>query len=332
MPVKPVPMHIKRLCTPWLDQLRPLPDPCPVPPPCPVPEPCKLQHVTQKIGIDSLFCPQWGLNTPLDSILADMCCWKAVGVKSIVLTVTQDSGDLSYIVGIARQVGLRVIISTPFINSSSWDEDKWISDIKSIMPQYVKYAPDGWYISYEVNIGWGNGWTGYVRAIPEIRAILDIPFVISPYYWAGPPIPSDDEVRINWGNFVREIGVNRIVSALQDGVGCDYNLPRRVMGSPSHKDFLSKARIHREVVESHGWSATINIELFDTFPETQGSVAYPATPDRIKIQIESESRYISNGMGLGPCFAGEGISLRQYAANWYPYHKEVAEWLLKGDV
>jgi hypothetical protein len=329
MPVKPVPIHIKRLCTPWLDQLRPLPEPCPVPQPCPVPEPCNLPHADTRILIDSLFCPQFGLGTPLDSILADMCAWKAIGVKSIVLSVTQDSGDLGYVIGIAKQVGLKVIISTPFINNVSWDEDKWISDIKSIMPQYVKYSPSSWYMSYEINIGWGNGWTGYVRAIPEIRSILDIPLVISPYYWAGPPVPTDDEVRINWGTFVSKIGPQNILSSLQDGVGCRYNMLRRVIGGPAHQDFLNKARIHREICESVGWKSTINVELFDTNEAT--GLPYPATPDRIKAQIEAEGKpeYVSKGMGLGPCYSGDGVSLRRYDLAWYPNHQQVAEMLIK---
>jgi hypothetical protein len=282
----------------------------------------------KKIGIESLFCP---VLTNRDTILSDLLLWWAIGVRSLSLSFTQDSGDLSIFIGIAREVGFKIILPTAGAWYTGWDEDKWVADTQVMAQTLLKYKPDGWYGCMEFSIGWKGYGTAYQKVIPILRGLRDVPIYLSPFYGAGPPVPSDSDVRDVLESFCSTIGQANIISALQDGVGCDGNLPRRVIGGPVHQDWLNKAKIHKEVVESHGGKATINVELFDTYPQTPGGVAYPATTDRIKTQIEAENKpeYVSKGLGLGPCCSAEGISLREYQMAWYPFHNEVAQMLLK---
>jgi hypothetical protein len=328
-----IPKNIQKICGKWYPPCPPIVV-CPEPPVCPI-------EKTRPIDIRSVFSPTYTLSTPFDTVLADMAAYRAAGIDSIVITVLQDSGDLEYFIKVARIMNLKIILTTAMYGPD------WAARVTSLANDYAKYNPDGWYINSEFGIDYPasctqtNGiwscheiYTEYTEVIKALRSIRDIPLYISPYLIQ----PSDDDtVRHYFDEFVSHVSTatqgQMVISALQDGVGCDYNKPsRRVVGGPVHDDFLRKAKIHKEVCEKYGWSATINIELFDTY--TMGNTSStdnPSTASRVAGQLDSEGKsdYVSKGIGLGPCFDGTGVLPRPFGSAWYPYHTEVYDMILK---
>jgi len=286
-----------------------------------------------------MFAPAYG-GTSSEAMLIDLLAWRSIGVKTVVINVTNDSYDLGRFVSAARLASMKLYFGSFMPNFNAYNETEFVSKTKELAQTFIKYNPDGWYISIEVGLGvdppvlyvsgkWTLASPIYRKSIDALLTVKEIPFIISPYYITWGSYPLDHIVRTNWTQFVSDVSQSSrsVISALQDGVGCDYNNPRRKVGSESHQDFLRKAQIHKEVNDSYGWKSSVNIELFDTY--SGSNTSDPATPTRIKAQIESENRSdcVSESLGLGPCCEGTGVSPRQYDSAWYPHHVDVFKML-----
>jgi hypothetical protein len=314
---KPLPMHIKRLCTPWLDQLRPLPEPCSVPQPCPLP------HVVpdNRILIGSLFMSPWSLTLGHDWMVINFGLWAGIGVKTLILIPDAlERGVIEDTVKVAKGYGMQVGISLlPDSKTANHSFDAIVAYAK----KYADLA-DYWYVS-EVDIGSPFDPAIFINIIRAGISIKHLPVYISPYCGSFGEPWTDEGVRERWGNFVAgvssRIDTTNIISALQDGCGCPYFTPRRTPRNDAYRDFLRKAIIHRQICEQYGWRATVNVEFFAM------DGMFPATPERIKAQVDSVSTqdYVSAGLGLGPCWEGVHIS----ASRTSPQSLEVYQMLWK---
>lgn len=179
-----------------------------------------------------------------------------------------------------------------------------------------RYSPDCWYIDMEFETGWpslrdetGNFippekgiWGDLQKKVIEISLAAKLVNVfLSPFYGTyDNKIPTTEIIRYYFDIHMRRlaslptsyprIGFNL---ALQDGVGCNYLTPRRIVGSAAYLDLLEKFKAEKQVCEQYGWKFSANCELFDL------GGAYPPTFDRIKGQLDGMA---SIGVPIGPCW------------------------------
>jgi hypothetical protein len=217
--------------------------------------------------------------------------WKHMGVESLFLNNDPDqplvySSTLNFL-DLAKSLGFK--IGLRYENYANCKQ--------------FSYHADYWW-GQEFNIELAGPWTpeAFAQQINDALMIKDVPYYISPVY-GGVNSPSDDDVRKSWGAFVDRAAkvVPPVISLIEDGVGCSYNLPLRIPGSAAYQDLLNKLAIHKEIVEAHGWKSALNCELFQMTPDN------PNTRLRISCQIAVESQYVSVGMGIGPCWQASDL-------------------------
>lgn len=180
-----------------------------------------------------------------------------------------------------------------------------------------RYKNDfAYYLNHEVNISSMSRVNSAKKIYLEL--FNHIPYgstvIISPYIF-NTSIEKDDFRTIVY-KFYKSLLSRRpdikLVSAVQDGVGCshhpkyvEWGYKDRSIYSISYFRLLDLLKVHREVCESLGVVAQVNIELFEYSKEKRDWVF--ADPNRIYYQI-ALSGHASSQSRLGPCWSLNGMS------------------------
>lgn len=172
-----------------------------------------------------------------------------------------------------------------------------------------------YYIDHEINLSKSD----YSKDKKQYFEIFEsIPYgatvIFSPYIFNPNINPEGFRIKILklYKAFVEKRPDLKFISAVQDGVGCsghpqyvEWGYGDRSIFSKDYIKMIKLLKIHREVCESLGMIAQINIELFE-YDKGKGNWVF-ADPQRIFIQILM-SGHTSSSNRLGPCFAINGMS------------------------
>lgn len=258
-------------------------------------------------------------------IAHDIQLAKDIGINFMILNGQQfeQSAKWDTIVNECRKTGMKFGLS-PVHTDSAHDtrtDELNVKDVDvsvqeagklaSILAQ--RYAPDAWYIDMEFPIEYpalkddqGNYiepeeglWADRQMKVIQLALAARVGDIyLSPFYGTYGDLSRTASVKYYFDIHMKRLAVQPTIRstyylALQDGVGCNYLTPRRIIGTPAYADLLEKFKACKQVAETYGWRFRVNCELFDLGGQ------YPSTFDRIMGQFNGMDGI---GVSIGPCF------------------------------
>lgn len=280
----------------------------------------------RKLGISGAFYSFWGvgpfINADKQLAQREMQAMKEAGLDTVILETGFSQGViyrsqhyhslegcenvLDYLVEAADRVGLKIILSIPFVNLNPFLlNDDQLAEVKNrsllfLEELHGKFGQvsglSGWYTGFEISdmmiadASERQRIAGFYRGIADAchRITPDLPVSIAPYFMAG-MLP--DEFEEVWRDFLELSNLD--IFMIQDGVGCIYisnGVEGRLAILPAYYQALQKACSKAGV---RFWS---DLEIFEQIHgagiDDRELVLIPAEFSRVKRQLEIEQEYV----------------------------------------